>query len=253
MDTELSTKVFQHGQVISRNGTVIGYCQIGSGPGLIILSDGSQSSQHYQRLAAALSDVYAVTILDQRELGISGQARENYSVIKECEDLAAVLQQTKARMVFGHNGSLFALRDAIKVLIDKFVLYEPIVPIDYPLSFDWIPAYEQALARQDYAAAMAWIIKSLRLNWISKLPFLAVRLLFALLLCGVVSREIIANRAKTPFLIDPNSPTFLLNVLFTLVAILPHAQQNIISDHGHTASGAIAPEAVVVKEFLLDQ
>ena len=101
---------FSISQVTSADGTIIGYRQIGKGPALIIMHGGLRASQHYERLASALADTFTVYIPDRRGRGLSGPAGDNYSVTKECEDLAAILQKTKARMVFGHSGgALFAL------------------------------------------------------------------------------------------------------------------------------------------------
>jgi pimeloyl-ACP methyl ester carboxylesterase len=43
------------GSVTSADGTTIGYRQIGSGPGVILLHGGMQASQHYMRLGRALA------------------------------------------------------------------------------------------------------------------------------------------------------------------------------------------------------
>ena len=51
------------GQVTYADGTTIGYRQIGSGPGLVIMHGGLRASRHYQRLASALADVCTVYTL----------------------------------------------------------------------------------------------------------------------------------------------------------------------------------------------
>lgn len=48
------------------DGTTIGYRQIGSGSGLILLPGGFQASQHGMRLTTAISDVFTVSVLDRR-------------------------------------------------------------------------------------------------------------------------------------------------------------------------------------------
>lgn len=42
----MSTKQYIKGSVISKDGTVIGYWQIGRGPGIILLHGGINASQH---------------------------------------------------------------------------------------------------------------------------------------------------------------------------------------------------------------
>ena len=264
--------------VTSADDTTIGYRRIGAGPGLVMMHGGLRASQHYQRLASALADVCAVYIPDRRGRGLSGPVGDDYSVIKECEDLAAILQKTGARMVFGHSGGgLFALEAALKLPIDKLVLYEPAVSINHSLPLDWLPAYEQAILRKDYAGAMALVIKGLPLNWMSKLPHWTLRALFSLMLRGKEGREIrellptIIHegkecqhldatygryrhiRSQTLLLGGENSPDFLLRVLPLLAETMPHARVMKLPGLDHTAPDEDAPEAVaaVVKEFLL--
>src|ERR1051325_541289 len=95
---------FSIDQVISADGTTIGYRQIGIGPGLIIVHGGGRASHHYLRLAELLSDSYTVYLPDRRGRGLSGPKGENYSIAKELDDIRAILQKTHDRMLFGHNG-----------------------------------------------------------------------------------------------------------------------------------------------------
>src|SRR5438067_5501090 len=71
---------------VTSDGATIGYRQIGSGPGLILLHGGMQASQHYMRLAAALADAFTVYVPDRRGRGLSGPHGDQYSIAKECED-----------------------------------------------------------------------------------------------------------------------------------------------------------------------
>ncbi len=91
------------GEVTSADGTIVGYRQLGQGPGLIILHGGLRASHHYLRLAQALADTYTVYLLDRRGRPLTHTTVRAYSVAKECEDLCALLQATSARMVFGHK------------------------------------------------------------------------------------------------------------------------------------------------------
>ncbi|MCW3085807.1 MAG: alpha/beta hydrolase [Bacteroidetes bacterium] len=58
--------------VISKDGTVIGCRQFGSGPGLIICHGGGRISQNYEKLATALSGNFTVYIPDRRGRGLAG-------------------------------------------------------------------------------------------------------------------------------------------------------------------------------------
>ena len=111
------------GKINSTDGTIIGYRQMGSGPGLMILHGGLRALQHYLRLAKALSDEYTVTILDRRGRGLSGDFGDNYNIKVECEDLKNLLNKTEAHFVFGHSsGGLIALETALKQSITKLAV-----------------------------------------------------------------------------------------------------------------------------------
>src|SRR5262249_48752066 len=117
-------------QVTSADGTIIGYRQMGSGPGLIILHGGVRASHNYLRLAELLAKAFTISIPDRRGRGLSGPAGEDFSIAKECEDLHALMQQTGARIVSGHSaGAVIALEAALTLPIEKLVLYEPPVSI----------------------------------------------------------------------------------------------------------------------------
>ncbi len=115
--------------VISKDGTAIGYRQMGSGPGLILLHGGVNASQHLMKLGTLLSDEYTVYIPDRRGRGMSGPVGENYSIEKEDEDMDALLKKTGAHYVFGTaDGALFALHAAISnPVICKVAAYEPLI------------------------------------------------------------------------------------------------------------------------------
>lgn len=73
--------------VTSKDGTKIGYRQMGSGPGIILLHGGVNASQHLMKLGTLLSDEFTVYIPDRRGRGMSGPVGENYSIEKEDEDI----------------------------------------------------------------------------------------------------------------------------------------------------------------------
>jgi pimeloyl-ACP methyl ester carboxylesterase len=269
---------FSFGQITSADGTIIGYRQIGNGPGLVIMHCGLRTSGHYQRLASALADVCTVYIPDRRGRGLSGPFGDDYNIDKECEDLETVLKKTGARMVFGHSaGGLLALEAALNLPIDKLFLYEPAVSINGSLPLDWLPSYEQTIIHKDYAAAMTLLVKGLPLTWMSKLPSWVLRLLFSVMLRsdegseimellptmiheGKVARQLdsTCNRYKsiesrTLLMGGAKSPDFLLDVLPILAGTIPHARVIKLPDLDHTAPDEDAPEAVVAafKQFLL--
>ena len=50
----------------SRDGTIIGYRQLGRGPGVIAVHGGMQAAQNLMKLAGALADSFTVYLPDRR-------------------------------------------------------------------------------------------------------------------------------------------------------------------------------------------
>lgn len=118
---------YSTGSVISKDNTTIGYRQMGSGPGIILLHGGGKSSQTLMQLGKALSDEFTVYIPDRRGRGLSGPFGDDYSLKKEVEDMDAILKNTGAEYVFGTaTGGIIALQSALELpVINKVVVYEP--------------------------------------------------------------------------------------------------------------------------------
>ncbi len=93
---------------------VIGYRQLGHGPGVILVHGGMQASQDFMKLATELSGQFTIYVPDRRGRGLSGPFGDNYSVIKECEDVATLVGKTGARNIFGlSSGAIIALRSSL--------------------------------------------------------------------------------------------------------------------------------------------
>src|SRR5674536_89891 len=96
-----TNQTYSPSSVTSRDGTTIGYRQLGDGPGIVLLHGGANASQNYMKLGALLSEAFTVYIPDRRGRGLSGPFGDNYSIQKEVEDLDAILKKTDAHNVFG--------------------------------------------------------------------------------------------------------------------------------------------------------
>jgi len=146
--------------VTSKDGTTIGFRQLGHGPAIVILHGGALASQHYMKLGTALADVFTVCLPDRRGRGMSGPYGPNYSIEREDEDLAAVVAETGARCVFGTaDGGLFALHGSVSIpQIRKVAVFEPVIFVGQPgldeFSGD-IEGAETLVARGDLAVAMS--------------------------------------------------------------------------------------------------
>ena len=89
------------GSVISKDGTTIGYRQLGAGPGLVVLHGAMESAQSHLQLAEALADKYTVYLPDRRGRGLSGPYGTGSVVGEAVEDLDALLAKAGAHYVFG--------------------------------------------------------------------------------------------------------------------------------------------------------
>jgi pimeloyl-ACP methyl ester carboxylesterase len=165
------------GFTTSADGTTIGYRQIGSGPSMLLLPGGMQASQHYMRLATALADTLTVYVVDRRGRGLSGPHGDQYSMVKECEDVEALLAQTGAHFVFGHSSSgLIALQAALILpSIRKVAIYEPPLSLHGSISTSWIPRFDREIAEGKLASALITFIKA---DHLSRLPRWVLLLLF---------------------------------------------------------------------------
>lgn len=144
------------GSVTSRDGTTIGYRQLGQGPGVVVLHGAMESAQSHMQLAAALADAFTVYLPDRRGHGRSGPYGEGYGMRKEVEDLSALLTQTGARNVFGVSaGGLICLQAALTLsAIHKVALYEPALIVNGSVSTAFLTRYDRELAQGNVAAAL---------------------------------------------------------------------------------------------------
>ena len=147
--------------VTSADGTVIGYRQMGSGPGVVLLHGNLMTSQNFTTLGAALADRFTVYIPDRRGRGMSGPFGPDHSVRKEVEDLRALLEKTRATNVFGlSSGAVIALEAARHLPeIRRLALYEPPLTFHDSPSTDWVARYERENAEGDLASAFVTIAK----------------------------------------------------------------------------------------------
>ena len=146
--------------VTSKDGTTIGFRQLGHGPAVVILHGGALASQHYMKLGTALADTFTVCIPDRRGRGMSGPYGPDYSIASEDEDLAAVVAETGAQCVFGTaDGGLFALHGSASIpTVHKVAVFEPVIFVGQPDLAEFkatIGRGEALIAKGDVPAAMS--------------------------------------------------------------------------------------------------
>ena len=150
--------------VTSKDGTSIGYRQLGHGPGVVLQHGGALASQHYMKLAGALAEAFTVYLPDRRGRGMSGPYGPHYCIEREDEDLAAIIAATGAQNVFGAaDGGLFALHASIAIpAIRKVALFEPVLFVGQPDLVEFkatIGRGQRLVDSGDIPAAMASLAK----------------------------------------------------------------------------------------------
>jgi pimeloyl-ACP methyl ester carboxylesterase len=145
-----------HHIVLSRDGTRIAYVSVGDGPSVLVIPGVLSMASDYTSFSHALAAHFTVHTIERRGRGASGPQGDDYSIVKECEDVLAVRAATGASRLVGHSyGGLVALEVARNNdTFTKIALYEPGVSIDGSMPSDWMPAYEKQLAEHRFVDAL---------------------------------------------------------------------------------------------------
>ena len=114
--------------VTSKDGTIIGYRQLGHGPGVVLVQGAMGTALNFMELAGALANTFTVYVPDRRGRGLSPLPYdEDYTIQKDVEDLQALFAKTGAHYIFGlSSGALISLQATLTLpAIHKAVIYEP--------------------------------------------------------------------------------------------------------------------------------
>ncbi len=163
--TTAAQATFTTASVISKDGTTIGYRKVGDGPSLILVQGAMGTAENFAQLGQALADSFTIYMPDRRGRGLSGPGNSSYSVDREVEDIAALLDKTGAYYIFGLSaGALIALQSILTLpTIRKAAVYEP------PLFTDGMPKalmarYEKEMAEGKLAAALVTAMQATQMG-----------------------------------------------------------------------------------------
>jgi pimeloyl-ACP methyl ester carboxylesterase len=153
------------GSVTSKDGTTVGYCQLGHGPGVVMLHGAMESAHSHMQLAEGLADAFTVYLPERRGHHQNGSGK-NYGIQKEVEDLDALLAKTGTHNVFGVSaGGLICLQAALTLpAIHKAALYEPALIVNGSASTAFLPRYDREIAQGKVAAALITGMKGAQLG-----------------------------------------------------------------------------------------
>jgi pimeloyl-ACP methyl ester carboxylesterase len=148
MESQTRTVMGAPHAVLSKDGTAISYLSIGRGPSVLVIPGVLSMASDYAAFASALAEHFTVHTIERRGRGGSGPQGDDYSIVKECEDVLALQQETGASLLVGHSyGGLIALEAARNnKAFSGLAVYEPGVSIDGSMPTGWMPGYQKKLA-----------------------------------------------------------------------------------------------------------
>lgn len=149
------------GSITSKDGTTIGYRQLGHGPGVVLLHGIMESAQSHMQLAEGLADTFTVYLPDRRGRGLSGPQGSDYRLEKEVEDLDALLTKTGAHYVFGVSaGAIVCLQAALTLsAIHRAAIFEPPLIIDDSVSTAFVERFDKEMAQGKVVSALVTAMK----------------------------------------------------------------------------------------------
>ena len=161
------------GSTVSRDGTVLGYRRLGAGPAIVLTHGSMMASHNLLKLGAALGDRFTVYLPDLRGRGLSGPYGPAPSLERAAEDVAAIMEHTGARGIFGlSGGAVPILRWATGASGAgstpaghgpsegyRIALYEPPLQVGAFSPTAWLPRYEHEMSQGRLAAAMVTAAK----------------------------------------------------------------------------------------------
>ncbi len=152
------------GFATSKDGTTIGYRQVGQGPCLLILHGSMSTGYNHIQLAESLADDFTVYLPDRRGRGLSGPYGDDHTIRRDIQDLDALLSKTGARDVFGVSiGAIICLQAALDLpAIRRVAIYEPPLLIKDPAGL--LKRFDAEMARGNTAAALVTAMRGTQMG-----------------------------------------------------------------------------------------
>jgi pimeloyl-ACP methyl ester carboxylesterase len=182
--SQMSTTTDITHAVLSQDGAKMSYLTMGGGPSVLVIPGALSMAADYAAFASALAEHFTVHIIERRGRGESSPQGNDYSMIKEREDVLALRQETGASLLVGHSfGGLVALEvGRLNRALTKIAVYEPGVSIDGSIPMGWMPGYEKKLAEKNYAGAFVEFLIGMGPERIRKIPHWYMKLLLPLIM-----------------------------------------------------------------------
>jgi pimeloyl-ACP methyl ester carboxylesterase len=172
IENDMNTTIETTDNFLSQDGTTISYLSMGSGPAVIVVPGALSLARDYTAFARALAEHFTVHIIERRGRGLSGPQGNDYSIVKECEDVLALQHRTGASLLVGHSfGGFVALEAARNTrAFARIAVYDPGVSIDGSIPAGWIPGYEKKLAEGKKLDAFVEFVRAMSPQSAGKTP-----------------------------------------------------------------------------------
>ncbi|MGY1947661.1 alpha/beta fold hydrolase [Nocardia asiatica] len=249
-DTHTSRALVRGGRVPSADGTTISYLARGGGPRILCIHGGLGSALSLQPLAQYLADDFEVVTMNCRGHGTSGWGQSPPDIAREVEDVLAVIDAVgQITALFGYSyGAVLALETTLAAAdrIPRLALYEPPLPITYPLPD--LEALETALATGEYeqlllaASAVGGGFSPTELAalredplWLSKVAHAPTLIPTMRVLAGLepTVEQYAKVTAPTKLIVGTASAAYLLQAADQLAAVMPHLTRDVLHGQGH--------------------
>jgi pimeloyl-ACP methyl ester carboxylesterase len=250
----------------SKDGTVIGFQQSGSGPPLLMVHGTTADHRRWSPIFPHFEQQFSVFAMDRRGRGGSGDAPD-YDFMREADDVAAVVEAIGEPVcILGHSyGAVSSLEGALLAdKIRRLVLYEPPIPTGLPMYPPGVPNRMQALVDEgELEAALELFMREVvrmpahELDAYRQLPMWQNRVQLA----STIPREMVIDRTyifqaekfagmqvPTLLLLGGDSPPLFQQATEVVDAALPDSRVVILPGQQHIAMDT-APD-LFVKEVL---
>ncbi|MBF6302896.1 alpha/beta hydrolase [Nocardia amamiensis] len=234
----------------STDGTIISYLARGSGPRILGIHGGLGSALSLQPLAQHLADDFQVVTMNCRGHGTSEWGQSPPHIAREVEDVLAVIDAVgPITALFGYSyGAVLALETALAAAdcIPRLALYEPPLPITYPIPD--LAALETALAAGNYEQLLLNAsvtgggfspteLAALREDplWLAKVAHAPTLVPTMRVLAGLepTVEQYAEVTAPTKLIVGTTSAPYLLQAADQLAAVMPHLTRDVLHGQGH--------------------
>ncbi|MGY1982173.1 alpha/beta fold hydrolase [Nocardia gipuzkoensis] len=244
------TALVRGGAVTSADGTTITYLARGAGPVIVGVHGGLGSAISLLPVAGHLADDFEVVLIDLRGHGTSGWGHSPPHIGHMIDDVLAVIDAVgPVTTLFGYSyGAVIALETALAApdRIDRLALYEPPLPITYPIPD--LTQLENRLTAGDYEQLLldttpaaggfsATELAALRADplWMTKVahaPTLVPTMRILAALPPTVERYA-AVSVPTRLIVGTTSAPYILDAADHLATAIPGLTRETLHGQGH--------------------